>query len=509
MGAVTAIYGKRGRVWVGGELGLALFDGAGFQPVVSETEFALTSITGIVETSDGDLWVNSGAGLVHIEATETARLSRDPSHHVRVEVFDTLDGVVGSGVRVRPLPTLVQATDGRLWFVTNLGLYSIDPLHIRRNPQPPPVVVESVTANDKVYAPSSGLSLPPRTTSLRIDFAALSLTMPERNRYRYRLDGVDHGWQEARGRGEAFYTNIGPGPHRFRVVASNNDGVWNETGAVLDFVIPPTFVQTKWFIALCSLGAVAVAVTAIRIRFRQAAARMRMRFDERMAERERIARELHDTLLQGTQGLVYKVQSAINHVPEGTPVRRILEDAVERADRVMSEGRDRIQDLRITSDARGDLPMSLAVVGEELAKGSSVDFRAVVEGRERVLRIEALREGYHIGREALLNAFLHAQATSIEVQIVYGIDDLLLHVRDDGDGIDTNIDEAARPGHFGIKGMRERADEIGAALEIWSHHGAGTEVLLRIPAMIAYAERPRLFRWSPHWPGRTLWTHLA
>ena len=501
VGAVTAIYGKRGSVWVGGEMGLARFDGAGFHAVVSDSG-SLSSITGLVETTGGDLWANSGAGLVRIDATEIARLSRDPLHRVHIEMFDALDGVIGSSARVRPLPTLVEATDGRLWFVTNLGLYSIDPAHIRRDVQPPPVVVKSVAANDQVYAASSGLKLPQNTTSLRIDYAALSLTMPERIRYRYRLDGVDDGWQEARGRAEAYYTNVAPGPHRFRVIAANHDGVWNETGAALDFSIQPTFAQTKWFIALCVLGAVAVAAGVVRFRFRQVAARMRTRFDERMAERERIARELHDTLLQGTQGLVLKVQSAINRVPEDGPVRRILEDAVECADRVMSEGRDRIQDLRIATDARVDLPRSLAAVGEELVKGSSIDFRTVVEGSERVLNPETTREGYRVGREALLNAFQHARATSIEVQIIYGIDDFSLHVRDDGDGIATHADDAARPGHFGIKGMRERAQEIGAELEIWSRHGAGTEVLLRIPATVAYTESQRLFRWLPFWPDR-------
>ena len=459
---------------------------------------ALANITGIVETPGGDLWVNGGAGLVHIEATEIARLARDPLHPVHVEVFDALDGVIGSGVRLRPIPTLVEATNGQLWFVTNLGLFSIDPSHIRRNLQPPPVVVKSVTANDKVYATSSDLRLPPNTTSLRIDYAALSLTMPERIRFRYRLDGVDDGWQDAHGRREAFYTNIAPGPHRFSVIAANNDGVWNETGATLDFIIPPTFTQTKWFTALCALGALAVAGVVIRLRFRQVAAQMRGRFDERMAERERIARELHDTLLQGTQGLVLKVQSAINCVPEGEPVRDMLEEAVDRADQVFAEGRDRIQDLRLPLDSDQDLPRSLAAVGEELAQGSLVDFRTVVEGGVRDLDPGVVQEAYQVGREALRNAFHHAQAKSIEVQIVYGDDHLRLHVRDDGRGVDTAaLTAGSRPGHFGAKGMRERAQKIGAQFDIWSRPGAGTEIELSVPAAKAYVDRAMATRWLP------------
>jgi signal transduction histidine kinase len=236
----------------------------------------------------------------------------------------------------------------------------------------------------------------------------------------------------------------------------------------------------------------------IRFRVRQVAARMRTRFDERMAERERIARELHDTLLQGTQALVLKVDAAARLTRDGEPAHEMLAEALARADRVMTEGRDRIQDLRIPTDVNGELSTSIAAVGEELAQGRATTFRVVVEGATRRLRVAAKDEAYAIGREALLNAFRHADAKSIEVQIIYAEADLRIRIRDDGIGIDPDtLEVGSRPDHWGLQGMRERAARIGAQVEIWSRPGAGTEIELKIPAATAYAERPVRSRWRP------------
>lgn len=499
VGNVTAIYGQRKRVWAGGDLGLALFDGNRFVALQSETAGAFDNVTGIVETANGDVWLNSHVGIVHVVAAEVARVAADPTTRTRSEIFDALDDVQGTSARLRPLPSAIEGSDDTLWFLRDIDIYSIEPAGLRRNPVAPPVAIQSLTADDKVYEPAARVTLPQGTSALRVDYAGLSLTMAEKVRYRYRLDGVDKDWQEAGGRRQAFYTNLAPGPHHFQVIAANNDGVWNDSGATLDFVIPPTFLQTGWFTALCIAGAIAVAGLLVGVRFRQLSARMRLRYEERMAERERIARELHDTLLQGTQALMLKVQAASNRVHDDGPARKMLEEALVSADDVMAEGRDRIQDLRIAAEARGDLPKSLAAVGEELAQGQAIAFRVVVEGAARELKLAVRDEAYRIGREALLNAFRHAQARSIEVQIIFA-DDLRMRVRDDGLGIDPAALEAGSlPGHWGLQGMRERAKKLGATIEIWSRSEAGTEIELRIPAAAAYAERSLLARWLPFW----------
>jgi signal transduction histidine kinase len=231
-------------------------------------------------------------------------------------------------------------------------------------------------------------------------------------------------------------------------------------------------------------------------RVRQLTTRERLLAESRLHERERIARELHDTLLQGTQALIVNVHRASKLSRSGERVHEALDEALARADSVVAEGRDRIQDLRVQVDANADLATSLAAVGEELSKDGDGKFRAVVEGRVRAVAPNVVREACRIGREAMLNAFRHAQADSIEVQIVYSEEDFRLLVRDDGLGIDEKtLEGGSLPGHWGLPGMRERAQGIGATLEVRSHVGAGTEIELRIPASVAYRRRLARSRW--------------
>jgi signal transduction histidine kinase len=225
---------------------------------------------------------------------------------------------------------------------------------------------------------------------------------------------------------------------------------------------------------------------------------MRGRALERLDERERIARELHDTLLQSTQGLILRFQSVANRIPAQDPARDLLDKALNRADEVLAEARDRVLDLRVPVDTLNDLPKAFAAAGEDLALGRAVSFRTVVEGEPRALEPLVKDEAYRIGREALLNAFQHAEAASIEVQIIFADGDFRVRVRDDGHGIGLGAPGARpRPGHWGLTGMRERAEKIGARLDVWSKDGAGTEIELKIPASIAYKESSLLSRWLP------------
>ena len=316
--------------------------------------------------------------------------------------------------------------------------------------------------------------------------------------FRYKLEGSDRDWQNVGTHREARYTNLGPGQYTFRVTASNNDGVWNTTGASLQFSISPAFYQTKWFYALCVLAAVLVLAALYRVRMRQVAAQVRGRLEARLAERERIARDLHDTLLQSIQGLIWRFQAATDRLPAGEPARQLLEQSLDRADEVLAESRDKVKDLRPAGHDALDLAQALAVEVERLAQMHPAQCQVNVHGNRRNLHPMVREEGFLIAREALSNAFSHANAATIEAEIAYGERALQVRIRDDGQGIVAAVlDAGGKAGHFGLIGMRERAMKLGAHLEVWSKPGAGTEIELRVPAGMAYRQSPQPARCEP------------
>jgi signal transduction histidine kinase/ligand-binding sensor domain-containing protein len=497
VGTVTAIYGLRQNVWAGGDLGLARLDGETFRAVLPEPGKEFGSITGIVETLAGDLWFNGSGGISRISAEEVRRVVADPTHRVKVELLDLLDGVAGTSARIRPLPTLIEATDGQLWFVTSAGIYWLNPAKLMRNPLPPPVQIQVLSADGADYAVRQEMALPARTKSLQLNYVGLSLTQPERVRYRYQLEGFESSWQDAQSRREAFYTNLEPGRYRFQVTAANNDGIWNTTGATLDFTIPPAFTQTRAFIALCVLAATAVVLMLVQLRIRQVAARLRGRQQERLDERERIARELHDTLLQSTEGLVLRFQAVANRLDAADPTRTMLEKTLARADEVMAEGRDRVQDLRTAANTRTDLRQAFDAEGLALSQGRAVAFATVVMGRPRELAPGIGDESFRIGCEALVNAFSHARAGSIGVELVYAKDEFRVVVADDGVGMAPDVLAAgARAGHWGLKGMHERAERMKGQLIVRARPAGGTEVVLSVASGVAYARVRRSAWWQ-------------
>jgi signal transduction histidine kinase len=288
------------------------------------------------------------------------------------------------------------------------------------------------------------------------------------------------------------------------VIASNNDGVWNEQGAEFAFVISPAWYQTLWSYLFFASLAVILCYLLYLVRLQQYAASIRMRFDERLDERTRIARELHDTLLQSFHGLMFQFQAARNLLPrKPEPAMQALDEALLATEQALAEGRDAIHDLRLEAATQQDLAEFLNAAGQELSgahagNGHPPSFRVIVEGKPHRLAPTLQDEIYRIGREVMRNAFHHAVASRIEVEIRYDEGQLRLRIRDDGKGIDPKFLEAGgSPGHWGLPGIRERAQRIGSQLEFWSEAGAGTEVELRIPAAIAY-EKPRdthRFRW--------------
>jgi signal transduction histidine kinase/ligand-binding sensor domain-containing protein len=493
IGNVMANHPGRIDHWLGGEFGLTWFDGERFHSVLSAPELALEGITGIVEAMGGDLWLNYRAGIVHIAATELQRSRRDPGYRVHGEMLGAFDGVVGSSAMVRPLPTAIEAPDGKLWFATTSGIYGIDPARRVHNRVPPPVLIRSLNVANHAIEPVPGLTLPTYTTAVRFDYAGVSLTAAEKVRYRYRLDGIDTAWRELTAARQALYTNLRPGHYTFHVIAANNDGVWNESGASLTFVIPPAFVQTGWFIALCVAGGAAAVWALVRLRVRQVRRRLEQRMEDRLNERTRIARELHDTLLQGFQGLMFRLQAVRQLLPERPgDAAKSLDSAMQVGDQAIGEGRDAVQNMRSSSFDDRDLATSLSALGTELRKGidpaSKPEYRIVVEGKPRELTAVVRDEAYRIAREAVSNAYRHAKADHIETEVTFGDADFTIRVRDDGIGVDPEVlARGQRAGHWGLPGMRERSESFGGYLHVWSEGNAGTEVELRIPAHVAYA----------------------
>jgi signal transduction histidine kinase/ligand-binding sensor domain-containing protein len=494
IGNVMANHPGRIGHWLGGELGLARLDGERFYSVRSAPELPLDGITGIVETTDGDLWLNGRSGIVHIVATELEQSRLNPAYRVHGVTLGAFDGVVGSSAMVRPLPTAIEAADGKLWFSTTSGIYGIDPARRVRNRVPPPVLIRALTVAGHTIEPSPKLTLPVYTTAVRFDYVGLSLTAAEKVRYRYRLDGLDTDWHELTGARQALYTNLRPGRYAFRVIAANNDGVWNESGAALAFLIPPAFVQTGWFIALCLVSGAAAVWALVRLRVRQVHRRLEERMEDRLNERTRISRELHDSLLQGFQGLMFRLQAVRQLLPErpGDAVK-FLDSAMQVGDQAIGEGRDAVQNLRASSFNERDLATALSALGTEIGAGmdpaSRPEYRVVVEGRPRELTAVVHDEAYRIAREAVCNAYQHAKAGHIETQVTFGDADLTIRVRDDGIGVDPHILACGqRPGHWGLPGMRERSESLGGQLHVWSEENAGTKIELRIPAHVAYAQ---------------------
>jgi len=491
VGKVRSIGGNASNLWIGGDNGLAVFDGKRFRQAIAADGNDFSDIFGIVATASDGLWLSESRGIVHIPEPEIRLFHQNAEHRVNYRIYDLLDGLPAHLQKSARAPRVIEASDGILWFATTQGLAWVNPRRISRNTLPPPVVIETLAANGRMYSLSPSLTLPARTATLQISYTAPSLTIPERVRFRYKLEGVDKTWQEAGPRREAFYTNPGPGAFRFRVLACNNDGVWTETGAVLNFVIAPAFYETVWFESLCGIAAAGVLWLLYLLRLAQVTGQIQLRLGERLIERERIARELHDTLLQGFQGLILHFESVLKQIPPHEPARDTMIKALDRADQVLLEGRNRVRDLRSEAMPGQELSELLATCGKDHAQNHAIEFTMAVEGMARPIDPIVRDEMYQIGREAIANAFRYSEASKIEVEIAFAHANLRLRVRDDGKGIEQETLDRGRPGHWGLSGMRERAQKLGAQLTLWSRPGAGTEIELTVPAKIAFGLKSR------------------
>jgi signal transduction histidine kinase/ligand-binding sensor domain-containing protein len=496
--SVSTMAVRGDHVWLAGRGGVDLFTHGHFYLMRWKDSELPGRVSGIVETVTGGLWINGFSGLTHVSADELKRWLHDPLSVVSAEHLDALDGLPGlSGERL-PEPSVVESPEGRLWFATTKGIAWLDPatLEKARNRISPPVMIESVISNGKTYAGSHDLTLPAHTQNLEIDYTALSLAIPERVHFRYKLEGIDNQWQEAGTRRQAFYNSLPPGHYRFRVIASNNDGLWNESGANLGVALTPAFYQTSWFKALLGFIAVSLLWWLVRLRIGSVTRQLQERLAERLAERERIARELHDTVLQSLFGLMLRFQSAADRLPTDDPARKALDDALNQSEEIMREGRERVRNLRASHTEITSLADALEGFGHQLRAIHSAEFKLSVEGQPRPLDALIQDEIVLIGREALTNAFTHSYAQTIVVNVSYNSDNLHLRIYDNGRGIENEVLKAGyRSDHWGLAGMRERSSKIHSDLHIGRGNGGGTQIDLRVPAIIVYRTDSREHSW--------------
>jgi signal transduction histidine kinase/ligand-binding sensor domain-containing protein len=503
VGNVLALGVIEGMLWVGGDQGLAYYNGHHFYPVRFTTGNPVSSVTGILQSTAGDAWINTGAGVIHVSSQDLRTWSQRPDGPLEAELLNYLDGMLGSPTPVRPLPTVVEASDGTIWFTTTNGIFWSDPGTRARNSTPPGVFVTRLIADGTLIEAGPQLLLGKNTRNLEIDYTATSLVIPERVRFKYRLMGRDPEWQDVGSRRSAFYTDLPPGSYEFRVTASNNDGVWNDEGSQQSLILPPTTFQTVWFRLLCTAIAAALLVILFLVRLRQMSLQLHrqleQRFDARAEERTRIARDLHDSLLQGFQGLMFRLQAVRQLLPyRASEAAAQLDTALESGDRAIAEGRDAVRDLRDTTLIHGDLGETLLSLGKEFggaAESQQPSYDVFVEGKPHPLDPLVRDEVYRIAREAIRNAFKHARASKIETELMYGPIHFSVRIRDDGIGIDPQVlAQGRREGHWGLPGMRERTSTFKGAFNVWSELGAGSEIELKIPAQTAYVRVKRPWR---------------
>jgi signal transduction histidine kinase/ligand-binding sensor domain-containing protein len=485
VGRITVVSGRGSEIWIGGEFGVQQFDHGRFHSIRAVDRESLRGISGIVERVNGDLWLNGLGGIVHVLRAEILKAQKNPGYQVSCERFDRRAGL--PGLPSPALPTAVEGTDGRLWFTVNNGVVWLDPNQASNRVPPPPVSIQSVSADDKGYALGQPLKFPARTSNVQISYAAVSLSNPEAIRFRYKLRETDKDWHEVGTSTSVSYRNLPPGSYHFVVSASDTNGLWSDNTTTAEFTVLPAFYQTNWFRALCAVFFMAFAWAAYQLRVRQLRHQFEMTLNTRVGERTRIARELHDTLLQSAHGVLLGFQIVSQLLPD-RPIeaKNRLDSAIEQTANFITEARDEVQGLRDSTVQTNDLALAITTVGEELTtqSGNRPAFRVAVEGEARNLHPILRDEVYKIAAEALRNAFRHSCAKRVEVEIRYDNEQFRLRIRDDGKGIHPSLLEAkAKEGHYGV---RERANLVGAKLTIWSEVDSGTEVELCIAATTAY-----------------------
>ncbi len=472
-------------IYFGGDGGFARYDGKRIVVLSSGDYPWLQNVTGLVRQG-ADSWLIGDQGIMRLPTAELERAFDRPGDTVEPQAVGAGEGVV-SRLLAYIASDAVTDGSGQLWFNTNQGLVRIDPSRRMKPGLPPPVSITQVSVDGRIQPPGD-LQVPKGVSRVEIRYAALSLIDPRNNRYRYHLDGADEGWVEAGHGRTAAYVNLAPGSYHFQVAAAGVDGVWNTTGAGLDFTVPPFFWQTWWFRVLLGLGLCGLLFYAVLWHSRGEVRRARLGFEARTVERERIARELHDTLLQGFHGLMMRFQAVALKVQAGSEAHTMIESALVRGDDVLVKARDRVRDLRSSAGA-ADLSSRLETLASSYRDQGFV-VKVTSLGSPPDLEMECIEEAIAIVEEALANVERHASARTIAVETTFNRRRMSITVTDDGIGMaEETIRALRREGHYGLVGMQERAAKLRGTLSVERIAPHGTRVALTVPVLARAGKR--------------------
>jgi signal transduction histidine kinase len=477
-----------------GTKGIALEINGTFRVLSFANPGHATLVTGVVQARDGSFWLMGARGVVHVPAAEIQAAIADQAHSVSSVNFQEGD-FVGPDLALLFRHSADIDPNGRLWFSTLNGVVSVDLDHFATPHHPPLLSIRSIVADG--HAIDANATFPADTRSLNVRYFGLDLTDPRRVVYRYRLQGPgsdprESNWQDVGSRTEATYSRLRPGSYRFQVMASNGNDVWTQPVSSGMFRILPHFYERRWVQFLFVLSGVFLAWFAISRRVRYLSAAIRIRAEERADERVRIARELHDTLLQGVQGLLLNFHVAAEKVPSDHVSKKALEKALTTADRIIEEGRNRVNRLRAENLSDGELKSLIEGVAANLNAARAIDFAVERKGKGNALSSHVVDEIFCIAREALTNAFRHSEASRVVVELDYQKREFKMICRDNGCGFNAEEFRANQTnGHWGLRGMEERAQGIGAKLSLTSTADKGTEVHITVPARLAYVRNHR------------------
>jgi ligand-binding sensor domain-containing protein len=486
-------------LWIVTSDGLAYISSGKIKVPVKLPEALREQVFGVAEDGMGSLWFTTSD---HVLRVNKDRLLSDSLSDTDVQSYGIDDGLLGVEGARRDR-TVVADRQGRIWISCKSGLSLADPIVISQNSVPVKVRIESMSAGGSQVNVQNSIKIPSGIRGITLNYGSTKLAVPERTRFRYKLDGSDQGWSDSVASRQVVYKNLGPGSYLFRIVASNSVGLWNGPETSVSFVIEPAYWQTWWFRVACLAGCCLTILALYRLRIYQLTRRLNVGFQERLAERTRIAQELHDTLLQGVLSASLQLDVAEDQLPEDSPTKPLLKRVLQLMGTVTEEGRNALRGLRTTESGNQSLETAFSRLRQEFPLDSKTDYRVIVDSVTRPLRPLIRDEVYRIGREALLNAFMHAHANCIEVEVEYTSRHLRVSVRDDGRGIDPHVLHSGREGHWGLVGIRERSERIGADLRLRSRIGAGTEVELTVPGSIAFEKSSNgpISQWF-HWLNR-------
>ena len=443
----------------------------------------------IQDDGAGAKWFYLHCGIARVFDKDIAEWWNGSTSSIPATSFTALDGARPNLANGNP----TQTPDGHLWSASDYIFQIIDRHHLPFNALPPPVKVESFAADGRELMPSNNLILPAFTRQIEIGYAGLSYLIPELVRFRYRLQGYDAKWIEAGGRRHAFYNDLRPGRYVFHVSACNNSGVWNNDGTEIAFTIPAAWYQTQLFHISASLLAFLIITVVYLYRLRSYTRSLKLRFDERLAERTRLARDLHDTLLQTIQGSKMVADAARAQADDWHATIRALDRLSDWLDRASFEGRAALESLRTSTFDTTDLVGALRLAVDDCTREYKIKVNISTSGTNRDLHPIARDEVYRIGYEAIRNACSHSGTQELWVDLEYKRK-FRLEIRDNGKGIDEGILRVGKPGHFGLTGMRERASHLGGELRISSSPRTGTTISLIVPGHAIYKSSLEGFR---------------